>query len=60
MGNPQTVSSVPARAARLSRTQISAAFKRAGRKRGIEAEAERFREVFRAEYAHQPNSAEVW
>jgi transposase len=48
----------PARVARLSRTQISAAFKRAGRKRGIEAEAERFREVFRAEYAHQPTLVE--
>ncbi|WP_229697755.1 IS110 family transposase, partial [Streptomyces lasiicapitis] len=44
----------PARAARLSRTQISAALKRAGRKRGIDAEAGRIREVFRAEYAHQP------
>ncbi|GGO59288.1 mini-circle putative transposase for IS117 [Streptomyces lasiicapitis] len=44
----------PARAARLSRTQISAALKRAGRKRGIETEAGRIREVFRAEYAHQP------
>ncbi|QDN54384.1 MULTISPECIES: IS110 family transposase [unclassified Streptomyces] len=43
----------PARAARLSRTQISTAFKRAGRKRGIDAEADRIREVFRSEYAHQ-------
>ncbi|GAA2639164.1 hypothetical protein GCM10010307_38250 [Streptomyces vastus] len=36
------------RAARRSRTQLQAALKRAGRKRGIEAEAERLREVFRA------------
>ncbi len=43
----------PARAARLTRTQISAALKRAGRQRGIEAEAERLREVFRADWAHQ-------
>ncbi|WP_443042166.1 IS110 family transposase [Streptomyces sp. B21-105] len=44
----------PARAARLTRTQIQAALKRAGRQRGIEAEAERLREVFRADCAHQP------
>ncbi|MWA08204.1 IS110 family transposase [Streptomyces sp. BA2] len=44
----------PASAARLSRTQISAALKRAGRKRGIETEAERLREAFRADSAHQP------
>lgn len=28
--------------------------KRAGRKRGIESEADRIREVFRAKWAHQP------
>jgi transposase len=44
----------PTRAARLTRTQIAAALKRAGRKRGIEAEAERLREVLRADWAHQP------
>ncbi|MEV0532598.1 IS110 family transposase [Kitasatospora sp. NPDC050463] len=44
----------PAQAARLSRTQLHAALKRAGRKRGIEAEAERLREAFRADWAHQP------
>ncbi|MEU5525283.1 IS110 family transposase [Streptomyces sp. NPDC047860] len=44
----------PARAARLTRTQLQAALKRAGRKRGIEAEADRLRDVFRAEWAHQP------
>ncbi|WP_229331168.1 IS110 family transposase [Streptomyces sp. UNOC14_S4] len=44
----------PARAARLTRPQIAAALKRAGRQRGIDAEAERLREVFRADWAHQP------
>ncbi|MGW1365229.1 IS110 family transposase [Streptomyces chartreusis] len=44
----------PARAARLSRTQIQAALKRAGRKRGIETEADRIRDVLRADCAHQP------
>lgn len=44
----------PTRAAQLTRTQIQAALKRAGRQRGIEAEADRLREVFRAEWAHQP------
>ncbi|MER6305349.1 IS110 family transposase [Streptomyces sp. NPDC001657] len=44
----------PTRAARLTRTQLQAALKRAGRKRGIETEAERFRQVFRADWAHQP------
>lgn len=41
-----------ARAARLTRTQLQAALKRASRQRGIEAEADR--NVFRAEWAHQP------
>ncbi|GED88905.1 IS110 family transposase [Streptomyces sp. 6-11-2] len=44
----------PTRAARLTRTQLEAALKRAGRKRGITAEAERLRDVFRADYTHQP------
>ncbi|WEB40584.1 IS110 family transposase [Streptomyces yunnanensis] len=44
----------PARAARLTRAQLCAALKRAGRQRGIEADAERLREVFRADWAHQP------
>ncbi|MET8965899.1 IS110 family transposase [Streptomyces sp. NPDC004074] len=48
----------PSQAARLSRTQIQAALQRAGRKRGIEAEADRIREVFRAEWAHQPPMVE--
>ncbi|MFE5325370.1 hypothetical protein ACFRCG_02950 [Embleya sp. NPDC056575] len=45
---------VPARASRLTRPQIIAALKRAGRKRGIEAEAERLREAFRQGWTHQP------
>lgn len=44
----------PAQAAKLSRAQLQAALKRAGRKRGIPADADRLREVFRAEWAHQP------
>ncbi|MGG2460094.1 IS110 family transposase [Streptomyces sp. RGM 3693] len=44
----------PARVARLTRTQLQAALKRAGRQRGIGAEADRLREVFRADWAHQP------
>ncbi|MFD6360223.1 IS110 family transposase [Streptomyces roseolus] len=44
----------PTRAARLTRAQLQAALKRAGRQRGIEAEAERLREVFRADWVHQP------
>ncbi|KPI01966.1 transposase IS111A/IS1328/IS1533 [Actinobacteria bacterium OK006] len=42
-----------AKAARLTRAQIQAALRRAGRKRGIEAEADRLRDVFRGDYAHQ-------
>lgn len=44
----------PTRAARLTRAQLQSALKRAGRQRGIDAEAERLREVFRADWAHQP------
>ncbi|MFF0170924.1 IS110 family RNA-guided transposase [Streptomyces prasinus] len=44
----------PTRAARLTRTQLQATLKRAGRQRGIEAEADRLQEVLRAEWAHQP------
>ncbi|MCX4583812.1 IS110 family transposase [Streptomyces sp. NBC_01481] len=43
----------PAKAARLTRTQIQAALKRAGRQRGIADEAARLREAFRADWAHQ-------
>ncbi|MFB7618688.1 hypothetical protein [Kitasatospora sp. NPDC056181] len=44
----------PAKAARLTRTQLAAALKRAGRQRGIEAEAERLRGAFRQDWAHRP------
>ncbi|CAM5587914.1 IS110 family transposase (plasmid) [Streptomyces viridifaciens] len=44
----------PSRAARLTRAQLQASLKRAGRKRGMEVEADRLREVFRADWAHQP------
>ncbi|MFD5407504.1 IS110 family RNA-guided transposase [Streptomyces griseorubiginosus] len=44
----------PTRAARLTRTQLQAAMKRAGRQRRIEPEVERLRDVFRADWAHQP------
>jgi transposase len=48
----------PARAAKLSVTQLQAALRRAGRVRGIEAEAQRLREIFRGNYARQPQVIE--
>ncbi|MGR8012172.1 IS110 family transposase [Streptomyces hypolithicus] len=48
------VAPTPTRAARLTRTQLQAALKRAGRERSIATEADRIRDVFRAEWAHQP------
>nr|WP_285734388.1 IS110 family transposase [Kitasatospora phosalacinea] len=48
----------PARAAKLSLAQLRAALKRAGRTRGIDAEAERLRDVFRAEHARHPEAVE--
>lgn len=45
----------PARAASLTRTQITAALKRAGRKRGIESDVERLREAFRTDWAVSPS-----
>lgn len=48
----------PSRAASLTRTQLQAALKRAGRQRGIATEADRLRDVFRAEWAHQPPTVE--
>ncbi|MFE4801559.1 hypothetical protein ACFRFL_43025 [Streptomyces sp. NPDC056708] len=44
----------PSRAARLTGTQLQAALKRVGRKRSVEGKADRLREVFRADWAHQP------
>jgi transposase len=52
------VAPTPARASRLTRTQLQAALKRAGRQRGIEAEADRPREIFRADWAHHPSLVE--
>ncbi|CAM5273668.1 hypothetical protein STANM309S_06444 [Streptomyces tanashiensis] len=43
----------PAKAAKLTLAQLRAALKRSGRLRGCDAEAERLRDVFRAQYAHQ-------
>lgn len=48
------VAPTPAKAAKLTKTQIKAALKRGGRQRSTEAEATRLQGVFRAEYAHQP------
>ncbi|MFE0137867.1 IS110 family transposase [Streptomyces sp. NPDC059037] len=47
------IASTPSRAARLSLAQLRSALKRAGRRRGIDAEARRLREVLRGDYAHQ-------
>ncbi|MEV0981886.1 IS110 family transposase [Streptomyces sp. NPDC049915] len=47
------VAPTPSRAARLTRTQLQAALRRAGRERSIAAEAGRMQEVFRATWAHQ-------
>lgn len=46
------------RAAGVPRTQTQAALNRANRQRGIEAKAERLREVLRDEWAHQPQLLE--
>ncbi|QUW84029.1 IS110 family transposase [Streptomyces mirabilis] len=48
----------PARAAKLSVTQFQAALRRAGRVRGIEAEAQRLREAFRGDHVRQPQAVE--
>jgi transposase len=44
----------PRAAAKLTKTQLLAHLKRAGRRRGLDEEAERLRSVFRAEHLHQP------
>ena len=44
----------PAAAAKLTLTQLRALLKKAGRSRGIDTEAPRLREAFRAEQMHQP------
>lgn len=53
------VAPTPAKGARLTRAQLCAALRRAGRQRGIEAEAERIKAVLRGTYAHQPPEVEV-
>ncbi|MFI6731400.1 IS110 family transposase [Nonomuraea sp. NPDC050451] len=44
----------PTRAATLTCRQLEATLRRAGRKRGITAEAKRLRDVFHSDWAHQP------
>src|SRR6266540_2538621 len=53
-----TAAPTPAAAAKLTKTQLVALLKRAGRKRGIEVEAARLRVVLRAGYLHQPQLVE--
>ena len=48
-----------ARAAKVTLTQLRAALKRAGRRRGIDAEAERLRDFSRAEHARHPDPVEA-
>jgi transposase len=48
----------PARAAKLSLPQLQAALRRSGRVRSIDTEARRLKEVFRSDYAHQPQAVE--
>ena len=48
----------PGKAGRMTHKQVCAALKRAGRKRGIEAEADRWREVFKAPHARHPELVE--
>lgn len=53
-----TIAPTPARAAKLTTTQLQAALRRSGRSRGIEAEAARIKEIFRANYAQHPQTVE--
>jgi transposase len=53
------VAPTPAKAAKLTKTQLCAALRRAGRVRGIEAEADRIKGVIRGTYAHQPPEIEA-
>lgn len=52
------LASTPAQAARLTRSQLRSALQRAGRSRGIEAEANRLGDVFRGDYPRQPQLSE--
>lgn len=49
----------PARAAKLTRTQLRALLVKAGCQRGIDTEFERLHAVFRATYLHQPPMVET-
>jgi transposase len=55
---PLPADSDQAKSARLSLTQLRSALKLSGRTRGVDAEAERLRAVFRAQYAYQPPAVE--
>ncbi|GHG04393.1 mini-circle putative transposase for IS117 [Streptomyces filamentosus] len=48
-----TLAPTPVKAAKLALAQLRTALKRSGRLRGCDTEAERLRNIFRAEYAHQ-------
>ncbi|MGW6796728.1 IS110 family transposase [Streptomyces chartreusis] len=48
----------PARAEKFSLPQFQAALRRAGRVRGLDAEARRLKEIFRGDYARQPQAVE--
>jgi transposase len=49
-----TLAPTPARAAKLTTTQLQSTLRRAGRSRGIEAEAARLKEIFRAKLCPAP------
>ncbi|MGW2540367.1 IS110 family transposase [Kitasatospora sp. NPDC001574] len=53
-----TAAPTPARAAKLSLAQLRAALKKAGRTRGIDADAERLRDVLRADHPCHPEAVE--
>ncbi|MET4590589.1 IS110 family transposase [Arthrobacter sp. 754] len=53
-----TLAPTPARAAKLTTTQLQSALRRAGRSRGIETEAAKLKEIFRANYARHPQTVE--
>jgi transposase len=50
--------STPRAAAKLTKTQLRALLRRAGRERGVDAEADRLQAILRADYLHQPQLVE--
>jgi transposase len=50
--------STPRAAAKLTKTQLRALLRRAGRQRGVDAEADRLQAILRADYLHQPQLVE--